>query len=200
MPIVYRQAQDADSALMYAFIFEHGQNPWNYLPEAGIRQHLSGLSHGETMGLLAFYGEKLVGLLTFCLNRGLSQWYSAGRSNQSYGYLAELVVHRDFTGQGIGTALTETVKAILVEQGVQIIFAERHEENIASARASQKAGFEVIATYYDPQRRQVGSRNTSVCYYMVDRARLHSAEEDAIVSLETWLPVSSPSCPPLSNS
>lgn len=170
--LIYHQAQDADSALMYAFIFEHGQNQWNYLPEAGIREHLLGLSQGRTWGWLAIDNQKLIGLLTFWLNRGLPSWYSATKTMQGYGCLAELVVHRDYTGQGIGTALTEAVKAILGEWQVPVIFAERHEENAASARVLQKAGFEIIATYYDPQRRPVGSRNTSLCRYTTERARL----------------------------
>lgn len=169
LPIVYRQAQNVDSALLYTFIFEHGQNLWNYLPEAGIRQHVSELNRGETGGVLAFCGQELIGLLTFYLNRGLPQWLHVRISHRRYGCLAELVVHRDFTGRGIGTALTETVTAILEEQNVSVIFAERHEQNAASARVLEKAGFEVLATYYDPQRRPGGSRNTSVDCYQVDR-------------------------------
>ncbi len=41
------------------------------LPEAGIREHLLGLSQGRTWGWLAIDNQKLIGLMTFWLNRGL---------------------------------------------------------------------------------------------------------------------------------
>jgi hypothetical protein len=42
------------------------------------------------------------------------------------------------------------------------VYIERHEENLASAGMMRKASFKLVGTFYDPQKRTAGSRNTSV--------------------------------------
>ena len=73
-----------------------------------------------------------------------------------------MVVHCDSRGQGIGSRLLEECKERLRALGAERIYVERHEENRASAGMMRKAGFEIIDTFFDPDRRPTGSRNTVV--------------------------------------
>jgi len=54
----------------------------------------------------------------------------------------------------------------LQKKGFTRVYAHRHEENAASARMLEKAGFEIVDTFYDPERRPYGSRNTTVCRFV----------------------------------
>jgi ribosomal protein S18 acetylase RimI-like enzyme len=80
-----------------------------------------------------------------------------------HGYICEVVVHRQFQGGGLGTALLREAITCLIEQGFREIYIERHEENAASAGMMRNAGFMEIATFHDPARRKHGSRCTTVC-------------------------------------
>lgn len=42
------------------------------------------------------------------------------------------------------------------------IYIERHEENLASAGMMYKLGFDIVETFYDPEKRDHGSRNTAI--------------------------------------
>ena len=49
--------------------------------------------------------------------------------------------------------------------GVDAVFVDRHEENLASAGMMRKAGFTEVETYADPRRRPHGSGRTTVCCF-----------------------------------
>jgi len=78
-------------------------------------------------------------------------------------YLAEAVTHHDYRGENIGPDCAQMAIEDMVSQGVNRIYVIRHEENAASARLMEKTGFEVVDTFYDPVRRQTGTRRTTVC-------------------------------------
>lgn len=109
----------------------------------------------------------MIGFITFHLCQGCA------RRAGTHGHLTELVVHQDFRGQGIGTDLLRAAVAVLVSMNVQAIVAERHEEHAASARTLEKAGFQIVETYYDPERRFSGTRNTTVSQFVVAQRRNH---------------------------
>ena len=162
--LVLRKAGCADVPAMQAFIFEHGANQWNFLPEDGIAAHLADIENGATQALLAMQGAELAGLVTFMASSALAHYQSGAdrRRRRGHGYICEAVVHRAHAGRGIGTQLLLEAVACLRAQGLSEIFIERHEENLASAGMMRKAGFVEIDLFDDPERRASGSCRTSV--------------------------------------
>ena len=77
-------------------------------------------------------------------------------------YLAEIVVHREFNGRGIGTNLIKKIACNAVDEGAHFIVADRHDENLASAGMMKKSGFEVLHSFNDPNRRGTGNRKTTM--------------------------------------
>ena len=157
-----RKAIPSDIKVLRAFIFEHGVNEWNFLPKDGVTAHLNAIATGEVQGLLAEKQSKLAGYVTFYRSTKMSRYQPAAEAGTPHGYIAEAVVHRDYTGQGIGTLLMKSTVEDLWGQGFAEIYVERHEENRSSAGIMRKAGFVEIDLFHDPERRSYGSRRTSV--------------------------------------
>ncbi|HXH02037.1 MAG TPA: GNAT family N-acetyltransferase [Candidatus Competibacteraceae bacterium] len=153
-----RDATAADIPALKALIFAHGPNPWNYLPEEEVNAHLDGIADGSTRAVVAEQGGTLIGLASFQIIRRFPRYERA-----PHGYIAEVVVHRDHAGRGIGSALLEACRQRLQALGVARIYIDRHEENRASAGMMRKAGFVEVETFPDPERRSSGSRRTTVC-------------------------------------
>lgn len=160
--LVVRNADGADVPAMQAFIFEHGANQWNFLPEDGVAAHLADIENGATRALLATQDGELVGLATFMTSNALSHYQAGAKRRRGHGYVCEVVVHRANAGQGIGARLLREAITQLAALGIKDIFIERHEENLASAGMMRKAGFVEIDLFDDHERRISGSRRTSV--------------------------------------
>ena len=145
-----------------ALIFDHGANSWNYLPEDGIREHLDDIAQGRAHGVLASQDGHLLGAVTFGLSTAFDRYLPPQTSGTPQGYVSEAVVRRDRVGQGLGTRLLREALAALSAMGVQAVFIDRHEENLASAGMMRRAGFVEIETYDDPRRHPHGSGRTTV--------------------------------------
>ena len=150
---------------LQALIFEHGANVWNYLPEGGIRAHLDDIAQGRAHGVLALQDGHILGAVTYCLNTDFDRYLIAPLRGTPQGYVSEAVVRRDRVGQGLGTRLLCQALAALATMGVQSVFIDRHEENLASAGMMCRAGFVEVDTYADPWRRSHGSGRTTVCCF-----------------------------------
>jgi len=148
-----------------ALIFDHGANVWNYLPEDGIREHIDDIAHGRAHGVLAMQDGVLLGAVTFGLSTDFDRYLPAPLQGTPQGYVSEAVVRRDQTGRGVGTRLLKEALASLATMGVQMVFIDRHEENLASAGMMRRAGFVEVETYPDPRRRTHGSGRTTVCCF-----------------------------------
>lgn len=160
--IHYRPAKPSDVEGMTTFIFTHGTNPWNYLPEVGVRSHLQEITSKSTYGVIAEIDGVIVGFVTCKMGNFFPRYESEGASVHELGYIAEAVVHKDHVGRGIGTQLLEEAKQLLREQGARVIYIDCHEENSTSTGMMRKAGFIEVETFFDPERRFVGSRRTTV--------------------------------------
>lgn len=158
-----RQAQAGDIDNLCALILEHGPNPWNYLPEAEVREHLQGIADGVVQAVLVEREGELLGFVSYRLTRHFARYQLEARRGQLHGYICEAVTHRDMAGQGLGSALLQQAAMQLGEQGVSDIYIDRHEQNAASAGMMGKAGFVEVETYADPQRRPNGSGRTTLC-------------------------------------
>ncbi|MGY4535137.1 ribosomal protein S18 acetylase RimI-like enzyme [Pseudomonas sp. TE3786] len=162
--LTFRFAQPDDVAELTQLLLEHGPNPWNYLPEDGVHEHLNGIADGAVEAVLAEQGGRIVGFVSSIQTRQFADQQPAARRDDAQGYICEAVVHRDLAGKGLGSILLEKAVARLGEKGLVDIYIDRHEENVASAGMMRKAGFSELHTYADPQRRPNGSRRTTVCY------------------------------------
>ncbi|MHA5863263.1 N-acetyltransferase family protein, partial [Pseudomonas aeruginosa] len=90
--------------------------------------------------------------------------YQPQRADAPRAYICEAVVHPAAAGQGLGSALLEAVLAQLADEGIEDVYIDRHEENLASAGMMRKAGFVELETYADPARRPNGSGRSTVCH------------------------------------
>ncbi|MBU1822023.1 MAG: GNAT family N-acetyltransferase [Bacteroidetes bacterium] len=163
--VVLRPARPADILPVQNLIFEHGVNEWNHLPEKEVIAHLLAIMEGKVRGIVAEENGKIVGIMTY--ETGIFYPDYEPSPDRVHGYIAEGVVHRDLVGHGVGRAMLNEVLAAFAQQGITHIYAKRHEENPFSGRLLEKAGFEIVATFYDPEVRPNGSRRTTVCRYVV---------------------------------
>ena len=90
----------------------------------------------------------------------------------SQDHVSEAVVRRDRVGRGLGTLLLREALVELSKLGADVVFIDRHEENLASAGMMRAAGFVEIETYADPRRRPHGSGRTTVCWKVLNPAAL----------------------------
>lgn len=158
-----RQVQAGDIDNLCALILEHGPNPWNYLPEAEVREHLQGIADGAVQAVLVEREGALLGFVSYCLTRHFVRHQPEARRDHLHGYICEAVTHRAVAGQGLGSRLLQQVVIQLGEQGIVDSYIDRHEQNAASAGMMRKAGFVEVETYADPQRRPNGSGRTTLC-------------------------------------
>ena len=169
MPLrTFVPAQVVHLAAMDAFIFDHGANPWNWLPVDGIREHLQEVVSAQARGLLAFDGDTLVGMMTYSQTHDYAKYQSAALIGTVHGYVSEAVVHRDYAGKGLGSRLLQAAVDDLRTQGMREVYISRHEENRASAGMMRKCGFVEIDTYVDERRNNTGSGRTTVCCLRFD--------------------------------
>lgn len=158
-----RPAAATDICALRALLFEHGRNEWNYIPEEIVVPHLNAIASDTTMGHVAEWDRAVIGFVTYVVTKAQARYQPPGREREPHGYLCEAVVHSGHAGKGVGTLLLRAAAQALFAKGCREVYADRHEENAASAAMMRKAGFELIAVYQDLVRRGSGSRRTALC-------------------------------------
>jgi GNAT superfamily N-acetyltransferase len=170
----YRNALAEEFNFLKSFIFKHGPNPWNSLPADGINKTFSLLidNHGEA--LVACEGETIIGLAIFFYPSALPEKFQQYAQSKPAIYVAEVVVHNDYSGRGIGSQLLNTIIAKAPDLGARKVLLDRHEENAPSAGMMRRAGFVEICTFSDLDRRHSGSRKTTVLSFELNGFELDS--------------------------
>ncbi len=196
--IEFRDASVAELDNLKTFLFEHGPNPWNHLPVAGVDEELALIAQGKASALMAVEQNELLGFAIFYHSDILPSRYLQYTGGQQPAiYISEVVVHKAHAGQGIGNQLLikiieranplmeSSAEAEIVAgaaeadgaemasgagmvagaKGTTALLIDRHEENLASAGMMRKAGFVTLKTYLDLERRDYGSRKTTVMAY-----------------------------------
>ena len=160
--IIYRRAIASELKDLKSFLFEHGTNPWNYLPLDGVDKEFDIVSKGAASIIVAVDNARLLGFAIFYHPNSLPSQYLQYTESKPTIYIAEAVVHKDYTGQGIGYHLLRSIIDQAADFNASLLLIDRHEENMASAGMMRKAGFELVTIYNDPKRRHYGSCNTAI--------------------------------------
>lgn len=163
MAVVFAPARAADLQALSGLILSHGPNVWNWLPVEGVQAHLQDIAAGRAHAVLAWKGQALVGVATYCLTHDFRRYQASDRADAQHGYVCEVVVAPDYAGRGLGSELLQKVNASLAVMGVREVYIDRHEENAASAGMMRKAGFLELESFAEPARRPHGSGRTTVC-------------------------------------
>lgn len=157
-----RTATPNDADDIRLILTEHGPSILNYLPQNEVDDHVSDISNGKVLAVVAQTEDALVGVSTYQVGQFYPQYQPPNRTNKDHGYLAETVVHREYVSKGIGTLLLKMAISNLQSNGIKEIYAKRHADNIASRRMMEKCGLIAIDEFYDPTIRPTGSRRTTV--------------------------------------
>jgi GNAT superfamily N-acetyltransferase len=164
----YRKALTEEFDSLKSFIFKHGPSQWNYLPEEGIDKTFSLLADNHGEALITCEDDTIIGLAIFFYPPALPEKFKEFSQSATAIYVAEVVVHGDYSGRGIGSQLLNKIIAKAPDLGASKVLLDRHEENAASAGMMRKAGFVKICTFSDLERRHSGSRKTTILSFNLD--------------------------------
>lgn len=157
-----RPATEQDIDRMTHFIFHHGPNDWNYLPEPEVKAHLNDIANGNVYAFIAEVDHQCVGFASAILKLPQHLLKYQTNPDAQCAYLSEIVVHRDETHKGIGSQLIQTLITFLRGKQIDVLYTERHEQNPGSSGVMHKNHFQVIDVFDDPKRRPLGSGKTAV--------------------------------------
>ncbi|OTF32435.1 GNAT family N-acetyltransferase, partial [Pseudomonas aeruginosa] len=96
-----RAAETGDIEAMTDLLLSHGPNPWNHLPEEGVRAHLRAIADGEVRAVLAARDDRLLGFASVRRTEDFAH-YQPQRADAPRAYICEAVVHPAAAGQGLG--------------------------------------------------------------------------------------------------
>jgi RimJ/RimL family protein N-acetyltransferase len=159
--ILVRDATPKDVDEIRKLVLDNGSTPWNVFPREDLEKHLVNIVSGTAQALLAFDGNKLVGMVSFTMGSFYFEYEPVTSKQKPTGYIVEALIHPDFAKRGIGTRLLERAIVVLTGNGVSRIYAKHHEENRASEALMRKTGFQLIDVFPDP-RRTSGSCRTAI--------------------------------------
>lgn len=161
MKIHSRALNDDDFKQMRELLLRDGANEWNYITADSINQQFDLIREKKALAVLA-EENAILGFAVLILKSACPSKLSKYSELSSIAYIGDVVVSLTLSGKGIGSKLLNKCVCIAREEQCHKVYIERHEENLASAGMMRKAGFEQVETFYDPDKRFVGSRKTSV--------------------------------------
>jgi ribosomal protein S18 acetylase RimI-like enzyme len=165
--IHYRTATLAELADVKALLWDQGPNQWNYLTEEGVEAEFALVEQGSALVMVAVDNEQIIGFAVLMDGEVGLDTLSQYCTLSEICYIGDVVVSNVYAGQGIATRLLQLCIEKSKQKGAHAVWIERHEENLASAGMMKKAGFQVVDTFYDPDKRSAGSRNTSILCYTI---------------------------------
>jgi ribosomal protein S18 acetylase RimI-like enzyme len=161
MNIHSRILKEKDFQEMKDLLLRDGPNEWNFLNEESIEHQFQLIKEGSAEAILA-ENDELLGFSVLIYGESCPDKLKKYTDLSSIAYINDVVVSKNHSGKGIGSKLLTECISIAKSRNYKTVYVERHEENLASAGMMAKAGFEVVEIFFDPNKRFVGSKNTSV--------------------------------------
>lgn len=161
MKIHARKLNEADFQAMRKLLLKEGPNDWNYITDESIDHQFKLIAEESAIAVLA-EDNKIVGFAVLMIKDVCPSKLSSFDDLSTIAYINDVVVSSSQAGKGLGSQLLKEAVNLAGCKGCEKVYIERHEENLASAGMMRKAGFELVETFYDPDKRTVGSKNTSV--------------------------------------
>lgn len=165
--IEYRKAFINEIEQLKALLWEFGPNEWNYLTPEGVNDEFTLVQRGNAQVIVAVNDSEIIGfavLIDGVMSPGYLEKYC---SLKQIKFIGDVVVSSLHSGKGIATRLLEECLLEARNTDTSSVLIERHEENLASAGMMRKAGFEVVDTFYDPEKRAVGSQNSVILEFKI---------------------------------
>lgn len=170
--IMFRSAVLTELPDLKKLLWDQGPNEWNYLTEEGVDAEFALIEQGTATAMvavdsLASDSNQIIGFAVLIDGAVSPDYLTKYSALNELCFIGDVVVSQTYSGQGIATKLLECCIKEAKEKQVQTVLIERHEENLASAGMMRKAGFQVIDTFHDPEKRSSGSRNTAILEYKI---------------------------------
>ncbi len=156
-----RKLNEADFQAMQELLLKEGPNEWNYITDASIGHQFQLINQGKAIPVLA-EDTCIVGFAVLIIKEACPAKLSKYAALSDIAYINDVVVASSQSGKGLGNRLLKESIKLAGNEKCSHVYIERHEENLASAGMMRKAGFELVETFYDPNKRTTGSRKTSV--------------------------------------
>jgi len=161
MKIHSRNVSEADLEEMRSLLLRDGPNEWNYITDDSIEEQFELIRSGKAVVVLAEENE-IHGFSVLIFKEACPAILSKYDDLSSIAYIADVVVSANQHGRRFGSKLLLQCIELARIENCTSVYIKRHESNLASAGMMRKAGFEIVETYFDPDKRDAGSRNTSV--------------------------------------
>jgi len=163
--IEYRNALIEEIDDLKELLWKYGPNEWNYLTKEGIDSEFSLVKDGWASVVVATYKNEIIGFSVLIDGNKSPDYLSKYGSLYEMCFIGDVVVSSNYSGKGIATQLLKKCLDEAKQKKYKTVLVERHEENLASAGMMKKAGFNIIDTFYDPDKRETGSRNSAILAY-----------------------------------
>ena len=161
MKIHSRKLKKTDFQAMKALLLTEGKNEWNYITDASIEHQFQLINQGKAIAVLA-EDKGIVGFAVLIIKEACPAKLDKYADRSNIAYVNDVVVASSQRSKGLGSQLLQESINIAGNEKCTHVYIERHEENLASAGMMRKTGFELVETFYDPNKRTAGSRKTSV--------------------------------------
>ena len=160
--IEYRKALVEEIDKLKELLWKYGPNEWNYLTKEGVDDEFSLVQEGSASAIVATFENEIIGFSVLIDGNKSPSYLNKYASLYEMCFIGDVVVSSNYSGKGIATQLLKKCLDEAKYKEYKTVLVERHEENLASAGMMKKAGFNIIDTFYDPEKREAGSRNSVI--------------------------------------
>jgi len=165
--ITYRKASLLELDKLKALLWKFGPNEWNYLTPEGINDEFSLVENGKAQAIVALHDSDVIGFAVLIDGEVSPTYLEKYCSVTQMKFIGDVVVSSLHSGKGIATRLLDECLLEAKNNSISTVLIERHEENLASAGMMRKAGFEIVETFYDPEKRTSGSQNSVILEFKI---------------------------------
>lgn len=160
--IEYRNALVEEIDKLKKLLWKYGPNEWNYLTKEGVDDEFLLMQNASASAVVATYENEIIGFSVLIDGDKSPEYLSKYGSVDDMCFIGDVVVSSNHSGKGVATQLLIKCLDEAKQKKYKTVLVERHEENLASAGMMKKAGFSIIDVFYDPDKREKGSKNSVI--------------------------------------